>query len=165
MPGNEDIRAAIAQQAAEWFIANQAGSLAAEDCAAFLAWLKASPVHVSEYLGVARIVHHLPAAVGTPQVPLETFLAQVVADDNDRVVSLQRPAPEQKATVVRRLSSPVWAIAASLLALATGVLWWTHDGELFGVPKTYRTARAGQSVERLPDGSVLRLDTDSEATV
>jgi len=165
MPSNEDIRAAIAQQAAEWFIANQAGSLAEEDGAAFLAWLKASPVHVSEYLGVARIAHHLPAVVGEPQVPLDSFLAQVVADDMDQVVSLQRPAPEQRSSVVRRLSYPVWAIAASLLLLAIGVLWWAHDGELFGIPKTYRTAHGEQIVERLPDGSVLRLDTDSKAIV
>ena len=165
MPSNEDIRAAIAQQAAEWFIANQAGSLAEEDGAAFLAWLKASPVHVSEYLGVARVAQHLPAAVGKPRVPLDAFLAQVAADDADQVVSLQRPAPEQRSSVVRRLSYPVWAIAASVLALAAGVLWWAHDGELFGIPKTYRTAHGEQIVERLPDGSVLRLDTDSKAIV
>ena len=165
MPSNEDIRAAIAQQAAEWFIANQVGSLAEEDGAAFLAWLKASPVHVSEYLGVARIAHHLPAAVGKPQVPVDAFLAQVVADDADQVVSIHRSAPEQRSSVASRLSYPVWAIAASLLLLAIGVLWWAHDGELFGIPKTYRTAHGEQIVERLPDGSVLRLDTDSQATV
>jgi transmembrane sensor len=165
-PSDEEIRTAIAQQAGEWFIANQAGSLAEQDGAAFLAWLKASPVHVREYLGVARIAHHLPAAVGEPQVPLETFLAQAAAGtDDDRVVSLKGPAPEQRSSVVRRSSTRVWAIAASAFALAAGVLWWAHDGELFGLPKTYRTAHSEQSIERLPDGSVLRLDTDSEATV
>jgi transmembrane sensor len=164
-PSDEEIRAAIAQQAGEWFIANQAGSLTEADGAAFLAWLKASPIHVREYLGVARIVRHLPAAVGEPQVPLETFLAQAAAGDDDSAVSLQRPAPAQKPPVMRRKSSRAWPIAASLLALAAGVLWWAHDGERFGIPKTYRTAHGEQSVLRLPDGSVLRLDTDSEATV
>lgn len=164
-PSDLEIRAAIAQQAGEWFIANQAGSLNEEDGAAFLAWLKASPVHVREYLGVARIAHHLPAAVGEPRVPLETFLAQAAAGADDCVVSLQRPAPEQPPSVVRRSWSRAWPIAASLLALAAGILWWAHDGELFGIPKTYRTAHGEQSVQRLPDGSVLRLDTDSEATV
>jgi transmembrane sensor len=72
--GDEEIRAAIARQAGDWFINNQAGTLSAEDGAAFLAWLRASPIHVREYLGVARIAHHLPAAVREPQVPLETFL-------------------------------------------------------------------------------------------
>jgi transmembrane sensor len=163
-PSDEEIRAAIAQQAGEWFIAYQAGSLAEEDGAAFLAWLKASPIHVREYLGVARIAHHLPAALGEAQVPLETFLAQAAASEDDSVVSLQRPAPAQKRPL-RRSSTRAWRIAASLLALAAGVLWWVHDGERFGIPKTYKTAHGVQSAERLPDGSVLRLDTDSEATV
>jgi transmembrane sensor len=57
------------------------------------------------------------------------------------------------------------SIAASLLALAVGALWWAHDGQLLGIPKTYRTAHGEQRIERLPDGSLLRLDTDSEATV
>jgi len=163
-PSDEEIRTAIAQQAAEWFIANQAGPLPEEDGTAFLAWLKASPIHVREYLGVARVARHLPAAVGTPQVPLETFLAQAAARDGDSVVSLPKPASETKPPVVRRWSM-AWPIAASLIALAAGVLWWAHDGELFGIPMTYQTAHGEQSVERLPDGSVLRLDTDSQATV
>jgi len=56
-------------------------------------------------------------------------------------------------------------MAASLLALAAGVLWWAHDGERFGLPKTYVTARGEQRLEQLPDGSLLHLDTDSAVTV
>jgi len=63
-PNAEEIRGAIAQQAGEWFIAHQAGPLAAGDGAAFLAWLRASPIHVQEYLGVARIANGLAAAIG-----------------------------------------------------------------------------------------------------
>jgi transmembrane sensor len=162
-PSDEQIRSAIAQQAAEWFIANQSGSLGEEAAAEFLAWLKASPVHVREYLGVARVARHLPAAAGEPKVPLETFLAQAVAGDHS-VVSLRQQALERGRSTAR-----FWAralpIAASLLALAVGALWWAHDGELLGIPKTYRTAHGEQRVERLPDGSLLRLDTDSEARV
>ena len=66
-PGDENIRAAIAEQAAGWFVAHQSGALKEEDKAAFLDWLKASPIHVKEYLGVARVAHHLPAAVREPQ--------------------------------------------------------------------------------------------------
>src|ERR1700730_4802872 len=57
-PSDDQIRAAIAQQAGEWFIGNQEGPLAAEDSAAFFAWLTASPVHVREYLGVARVARY-----------------------------------------------------------------------------------------------------------
>jgi transmembrane sensor len=163
-PSDEQVRSAIAQQAAEWFIANQTGSLGAEDAAEFLAWLKASPVHVREYLGIARVARHLPAAAGEPRVPLETFLAQAGAGD-DSVVALQPHAPEQGRAAAGHFWSRALSIAASLLALAIGALWWAHDGELLGIPKTYRTAHGEQRVERLPDGSLLRLDTDSEATV
>ena len=55
--------------------------------------------------------------------------------------------------------------SACTIALAVGALWWAHDGELLGIPKTYRTAHGEQRVERLPDGTLLRLDTDSEAIV
>ena len=163
-PSDEQIRSAIAQQAAEWFIANQTGSLGEADAAQFLAWLKASPVHVREYLGVARVARHLPAAAGEPKVPLETFLAEAVAGD-DSVVSLRKLAPGRERFTTRELWTRALPVAASLLALAVGAIWWGHDGELLGIPKTYRTAHGEQRVERLPDGSLLRLDTDSEATV
>jgi transmembrane sensor len=162
-PNEEGIRGAIAQQAGEWFIAHQAGPLAAGESAAFLAWLRASPIHVQEYLGVARIARVLGAAVGEPEVPLETFLEQVRAGE-DRVVSLGTPAPTRHPPARQSLWR-AWPIAASLLALAAGLLWWAHDGQLLGLPKTYQTAHGEQMVRRLPDGTVLRLDTDSAVTV
>src|SRR5215472_8224814 len=162
-PSDEQVRAAIAEQAGEWFIAHQAGPLDAEETAAFLAWLKASPVHVREYLAVARIAHHLPAVIGRPQVPLETFLAQQPSGD-DRVASLPG-RPERRSSAVRHTLPWLSAVAATVVALAAGAMWWAHDGELFGIPKTYRVAHGEQSVQRLPDGSVVHLDTDSALTV
>jgi transmembrane sensor len=165
---DEEIRAAIAVQAGEWFIANQAGPLGNEDSAAFLAWLKASPIHVREYIGVARIAHQLPAVIGGPQMPLETFLEQAQVGD-DRVVSIEVPTPRPQRPAPRFSTSWSWPIATSMAAalvlLVVGAIWRVHDGEWLGLPKTYQTAHGEQSVERLPDGSVLRLDTDSEATV
>jgi transmembrane sensor len=163
-PNEEEIRGAIAQQAGEWFIAHQAGPLAAGDNAAFLAWLRASPIHVQEYLGVARVARGLGAAVGGPEVPLETFLEQVRPGE-DRVVSLGTRAPTWRPPASRLSLRRAWPIAASLLALAAGALWWAHDGQMLGLPKTYQTAHGEQMVRWLPDGTVLRLDTDSAVTV
>ena len=164
MSSDEQIRSAIAQQAAEWFIANQTGSLGEEDATEFLAWLRASPVHLREYLGIARVARHLPAAAGEATVPLETFLAQAATGD-DSVVFLQKQAPQTERSKTRDVWFRALPIAASLLALAVGAIWWAHDGELLGIPKTYRTGHGEQRVQRLPDGSLLRLDTDTEATV
>jgi len=165
-PSDEEIRGAIAEQAGAWLIAHQVGPLSEEERAAFLAWLTASPINVHEYLAVARIAHHLPAALGPPQVPLETFLAQV-RDDQQLPIEAPAARPTQPATRFPTLSSwpLITSMATALVLLVAAALWWAHDGELLGIPKAYRTAHGEQSVERLPDGSVLRLDTDSEATV
>ena len=162
--GEESIRTAIALQAGEWFIRYQAGPLSAGDSVAFLDWLKASPIHVEEYLGVARVAKGLRAAVGQPDVSLDRYLASLRRGD-DTVVSLEQPAPDATSGVSRSSLSPIWQIAASLLLVASGMLWWAHDGELLGIPKTYRTAHGEQSAQLLPDGSVLRLDTDSAVTI
>ena len=162
--GDEEIRGAIAEQAGEWFLANQAGTLNAEDSSAFLAWLRASPIHVREYLGVARIARHLPAVVGDSSVALEAFLAQQAPTD-ESIVTLESLVPKRRPSVTRRRMPWALPLAASLIGLVVAALWWAHDGDLLGIPKTFRTAHGEQSIERLPDGSLLRLDTDSEATV
>ena len=161
-PSDEKVQAVIAETAAEWFLANQTGALDEDDAAAFLGWLRESPVHVREYLGVARVARHLPAAAGERQMSLQTVPA---AAGDPAVVPLEDAAPETAQIPPRSARARLWPMAAALAALAAGVVWWAHDGELLGIPKTYRTAHGAQSVERLPDGSLLWLDTDSEATV
>ena len=91
-PSEEQVRSAVAQQAGTWFIANQSGSLEQAERAAFVAWLKASPIHVEEYLGVALVAHDLPAAAEDPQLPLESLIELARADDTDGVVSLETVA-------------------------------------------------------------------------
>jgi transmembrane sensor len=167
MPGEDQVRAVIAEQAGEWFIANQAGALTAEESDAFLAWLRSSPLHVKEYLEIARIARGWIDAVRDPQAPLESFLAQMRTAE-DRVVALESRGHPQEWTASRLVISwrgPLLATAAALLLLAAGVIWWVHDGELLGIAKTYQTPQGEQATQRLPDGSILRLDTDSEATV
>ena len=167
MPDEDKLRAVIAEQAGEWFIANQAGELSADEGDAFLAWLQSSPLHVKEYLEIARIARGWIDAVRDPQVPLDSFLAQTRAAE-DKVVALESRAHRHE-RIASRLPAlwgrPLLATAAALVLLATGVIWWVHDGELLGIAKTYRTGHGEQVAERLPDGSMLRLDTDSEATV
>ncbi len=162
----QKIRAAIAEQAGEWFIANQTGALSDDEGAAFLAWLQASPIHVKEYLGVAYIARNLGTAVGPPRVPLESFLAEMDIGDRD-VVPLESPTPRRARAASPRRNSwawPVTGLVAAALLLLAAVLWLV-DGGLLLRAKTYQTARGEQSVQRLEDGSVLHLDTDSAVTV
>ena len=168
-PSEEQIRAAVAQQAGTWFIANQSGSLEQAERAAFVAWLKASPIHVEEYLGVALIAHDLPAAMDEPDLPLESLLELARADDTNGVVALEPPM-RVRDVPSKRISRPrLWSFATStasvVLVLAASALWWARDGELLGLPRAYETAHGEQSVIQLPDGSELHLNTDSAVTV
>ena len=59
---DEKIRAAIADEAAEWLVTNDAGPLDAKESASLTAWLKTSPVHIQEFLGVSAITRDLKDA-------------------------------------------------------------------------------------------------------
>lgn len=165
----EQVRAAVAQQAGTWFIANQAGTLEREERAAFFAWLKASPVHVEEYLGIALVAHDLPEAADDPAVPLEALLELAGADRSEGVVQLETALTAMGPGPGRGRAPPRWSLAASaaaaVLLLAASTLWWFRNGEILGLPRGYQTAHGEQLSVRLPDGSVLDLNTDSAVTV
>ena len=167
-PNNEQILVAIAEQAAAWFVENRSGPLNSEARASFIAWLRASPVHVQEYLGIAALAGDLAAAVNDPQVSPESLLAEARVDA-DNVVSLGRPLSAQAPARPRLRVSSAWtlasAAAATIVIVASAAIWLGRDGERFGLPKTYSTAHGEQSVQQLPDGSVLHLNTDSAVTV
>ena len=168
-PSEEQVRSAVAQQAGTWFIANQSGSLEQDERAAFVAWLKVSPVHVEEYLGVALIAHDLPAAAEDPQEPLESLLELARADDSDGVVRLEASLPVREPATKRMRAPHGWSFATSMAAvvllLAGSVLWWMRNGEFLGLPRAYQTAHGEQIVTQLPDSSELHLNTDSSVTV
>jgi transmembrane sensor len=168
-PSNEQVRANIAEQAGAWFVENRGGPLDAAARVDFTEWLRASPVHVQEYLAVAVLSRDLPAATSDARTSLESLLAAAHADA-DNVVSLT-PA---RAAAVRAIPAPArarwsaaWplAAAASLVLAICAALWSVRDGDRFGLPKTYSTVHGELSVRQLPDGSVLHLNTDSEVTV
>ncbi len=161
---NEQIRAAIAEQAGAWFVENRGGVLDGESRAAFTAWLHTSPVHVQEYLAVAVLARDLPAATSDPHGSLDSLLAEARADSGN-VVGL---APARRTP--NRLQSrwfATWPLATAAVVglIICAALWSARDGERFGLPKSYSTAHGEQSVRQLPDGSLLHLDTDSELTV
>jgi transmembrane sensor len=161
MTARDSVRMSIADEAAEWFVANREGIPDPAQRSTFAAWLKTSPVHVEEYLGVTLLAQELRAAAD-PEVSLETLLAQA------------RTAPEADVyrigtgvdRAAERTRSPAWrfvaAAAATLAAVVVGSLFWPADR----VSMTqYSTRRGEQITQRLADNSVLHLDTDSAVTV
>ena len=165
-PSDEQIRAAIAEQASEWFMENRSGLLDHKESARFMSWLQASPMHVEEYLRIAALAPDLETAAKTNDTPRETLVARARGEP-DGILSLDRAGLAQLPTLARPRRSPVWSLAAAaaLAVVAVTTVWSMRDGERFGLPRTYSTVRGEQRTQKLPDGSVLHLNTDSAVTV
>ena len=59
-------RAVVIEQAAEWFVLHRSNDLDAAGRTSFESWLTTSPLHIEEYLGIARLAQDLPAAGADP---------------------------------------------------------------------------------------------------
>src|SRR5215469_1607176 len=162
-PTNAQIRATIADQASEWFVENRSGPLDREASIRFGAWLRTSPAHIEHYLAAAALAQDLEVAAKASEIALEPLLLRAKADRNS-VVPWDAAEDGVSRVLPRRWLLGSVAVAAALV-VAVAALLWTRDGERFGLARTYVTARGEQSERRLPDGSVLHLNTDSQVTV
>jgi transmembrane sensor len=168
----EQVRAAIAEQAGEWLVANDDGPLDARESAALAAWLKVSPVHIEEFLAVSVIARDLGAAGTDPEYSLDAVLARARAEDDTPA----QPLWPRVITAVRDLLSRRWLTAAVTIA-AVGVL----SLGLFSLRNVrptaqvsapggtaalhYETRHGEQQTHILADNSVLHLNTDSAVTI
>src|SRR5215469_11054598 len=97
----DSTRLNIAGQAAEWFVANREGTMDPVQRATFAAWLKSSPMHVEEYLGIARLASDLRAAAD-PEISLEALLAQARTSHEDVPrIGAHRVAPRPRSAAWR----------------------------------------------------------------
>jgi transmembrane sensor len=165
----ERVQELISEQAADWFVANRAG-LADQERADFAAWLKASPAHVEEYLGIAALSSDLRAACDTPENSIEQIVARARADSGASV----QPLWPGVAAVRESLSS--WWIRAAVTATAlAAVSFGLFAARGLWLPVTqppaqdaalhFSTRHGEQQTVMLADNSVLHLNTDSAATV
>src|SRR5216684_4304403 len=95
------IRSAITQVAADWYAAQRIGPQSEAERAAFLAWLKASPIHIEEYLGVAALERALGAATADPQMSMDAWVEMARADPTGTVVDITGPAVRYERTQLR----------------------------------------------------------------
>ena len=158
----------ITQRAAEWFIAHRGGDLSTSERESFVAWLKASPAHMREYLAIAHASGDLAEVARQTDIDPEELLASAQEARGAEVIPLHRIADEHNygaSESSRRNWMRGFGIAASLCAIALAAVLTLRDGERFGLPKAYETAHAEQTTWRLPDGSVMHLNSDSRVTV
>lgn len=168
---NEQVYDLVTQQAADWLVANRV-ELSARERESFAAWLKVSPVHVEEYLGVAAVARDLRDACAE------------LAASTDSLVALAREAAEEPTpigfasiAVPRYTPRGRWQVAAvawgTLAVIGLSVLgWWSfsarapqHAAVAAATTLHFSTRHGEQQTHRLPDDSVLYLNTDTSVTV
>jgi transmembrane sensor len=172
MNSNEEkIRAAIAEQAGEWFVASDEGPLDERDSAGIVTWLKTSPLHVEEFLGVSAIARDLREARTDREYSLEAVLARARAGDHPvrprwpRVIGALQGTPSR-----RWLTAGVAMAACGVLSLGLFLAWNVRPIEqplvAGGITALRLETRHGEQLSRrLADNSVLHLNTDSAVTI
>jgi transmembrane sensor len=169
---DEKIRAAIAEQAGDWFLANDEGSHDVQDSADLAAWLKTSPVHIEEFLGVSVIARDLREARTHPEYSLEAILARARAEDEPPVHPFRQPPSNAVRVGASRrwLTATVAMATCALLSLGAFFTWNSapirHPSASDGVTALHFETRHGEQLtRRLADDSVLHLNTDSAVTI
>ncbi len=169
---DEQVRATIAEQASKWLVTNDEAPLNTHDSAALVAWLKVSPVHVEEFLGVAAIARDLQFAAADPELSLDELVARARGEKDSGRFQTSSPG---WFTGVRDVPERRWQLGlvavATVVLTSLGVLLWNlRPVTRLSVPAAatvlhYATQHGGQRTYRLADNSVLHLNTDTAVTV
>jgi transmembrane sensor len=156
-------RELAAEQAADWLVANLETQDAGQR-AAFAEWLSKSPLHQEEYDEIKRLARDLHKAVANPAPSIEALVALARAEDGSNI----RPIGARSRSSSRRHWIFVAAAAASLAIVSTS-LWLGGSRQTAPtVPVAgdrYSTQHGQQLVQRLADGSLLHLNTDTSVAV
>jgi transmembrane sensor len=164
-------RERISQQAADWFVANRAG-LAGNERDEFITWIKASPIHIEEYLALAVIARDLRSACAESAGSLETLLTRARLESSASVVPLSRSVESAPEHMARRpwLTAAVSLVALGILSFGLVQFWTQRTAHPVPVPTNaavwqFETQHGELLSRRLPDGSQLHLNTDSRVVV
>jgi transmembrane sensor len=169
MNAKEDrVRSLIAQEAADWFVANRAG-LTVREQQSFAAWLKASPVHVEEYLAVSVIARDLRAACEAPQSSIDDLLGRARHEEQSSVQPLW-PRLLDGLRTQRWQVAAVTVAAIGVVSLGLLVLWNLRPRANVAGPSPVaaqhlETGHGEQQTYRLSDASILHLNTDTAVTI
>jgi transmembrane sensor len=159
---SEAIRMLIAETAAGWYVLHRDGDPSRRQREAFLRWLRASPLHVREYLAISHVGIDLGPVARDIGTSIDTLLADAVSDNSVIALSSRRHGGEQAPRAMSRQRSLAIAAAAALALIggATALLW-----SLPRDANTISTHRGEQRTQELADGTLVHLDSDTELVV
>src|SRR5690606_22350525 len=157
-----DIAPSISEQAADWLVRLSESAVSEPHRRQFMKWLKKSPQNVEEFIAIAT----LHQEVGEQKSSLAEIIAEVGCRGQKPAVPLfgdpSSPGGLPARAKAPRRYYPLWATAAGLALLAVLLLqWFPGDPPLV----SHRTQLGEQRSVVLADGSIITLNTLSEATV
>ncbi|WP_114240706.1 FecR domain-containing protein [Dyella sp. C9] len=151
------------EQAATWYL-DQHDGLDPGQQEQFLAWLRQSPLHVTEYLAIARLHGDLAAASALD--PLSGDQLCELAVRESPVIELHR-GQEPRSTPIEPLRRPWRAVLAQ--AAAAAVVLLLGASAQVGAPlhawDIYATSPDALRAVSLPDGTEVQLDRGSLVAV
>jgi len=158
----------ITEQAAAWYL-DMHDTPDDRQKAAFLAWLRASPAHVAEYLAMAQMHGDLEAAASLESLTTGELVER--AGRADPIVMFPRvghrdtmdhaTTPSRKGRMWRALGAAA-AAAAMVLALLGGMHWRETRME---IRQSYSAGSDALRSLKLPDGTLVQLARDSAINV
>src|SRR6516165_10792762 len=166
----EQVRDLIAQDAADWFVASRTG-LTADERDGFATWLKASPVHVEEYLALEIIGRDLRKACEVSRYSIDELLARALHEKDTPVRAFwQRLVEGLRTPSPRRQAAAIAMAALGVVSLGLLALWNLRPIAHVSAPAAvtalhFETGHGEQQTHRLADNSILHLNTDSAVTV
>jgi len=154
----------VSEQAASWLC-----ELADDEPGrreAFVAWLKRSPRHVGEFLTASMVWRDLGRAAPIDASEIERIVAEARAQEaSSNVVTLPGAAGavhDSRRAMAKRLRRAA-SIAAGIAIVALGSIWTARL--ISAHAHVYSTAIGEQRAFRLPDGSLMQLNTRSRIEV
>ncbi len=148
----------IAEEAAQWLIELDDASA---DRARFATWLAASPRHVEEFLLASGVWHAIDSIDDAREIDIGQLLAS--ARHNVQPLEIATLAVPRGAGTAPGGRSPMrhWLAAAVAVFATSGVLWLG----LADRGTAYVTSVGEQRAFKLPDGSLVTLNTRSHVVV
>lgn len=149
----------IDREAADWVVkwADRERDPAPREQSRWFSWLQRSSRNVQSYFDVAELHDRLGRMDPGSKIDVDDWLAGrrapvVTIASVESTSKREKPHPQ--------VSRGIWWAAATLAAGLGGVVLWTSF-----VSGAYRTSVGQQSVNRLDDGSVVNLNTQSRVKV
>ncbi len=162
MSRDTDLTAAIAEQAADWWVVFHTEDATREDHREFGEWVARSPERVAAYLRMAQLQKTLKSpGMRWPTTPADELIRAAKA--SGEVVHMRRsfvaPSLKHRRSTPRTAMRFALSMAAALL-LSVGVVWFMQMR-----PQEYETPFGEQRSVMLEDGSRVTLNTASKIQV